>query len=110
MEPITPHHFLLGRSNPNLPSNMTGLLSSRMVASTVHRRSSLETLFEGVCTGAQRRKRLRPQRDLRVGDLVIEVVNNLLRGHWPIGRVLCLLPRKYGVVRTAEVRAVHESG
>jgi len=109
LEPITPNHFLLGRANANLPPNVIEN------GQTCFRRRWLEAQFivnqvwkrwlkEYVPALTERRKWLRPERDLRVGDLVIVVDNNSPRGQWPLGRVLRLLPGKDGVVRTAEVK------
>lgn len=109
LEPITPKHFLLGRSNPNLSSDVftdRGIcfrrrwLEAQFIINQVWKR----WLKEYVPALTERRKWFRPEQDLRVGDILIIVDNNSPRGHGPHARVIRLLPGKDGIVRTAEVK------
>lgn len=51
----------------------------------------------------ERQKWLRPQRNLRVGDLVLMVDENSSRGNWPLAIITEVYPDSKGLVRHAEV-------
>ena len=50
-----------------------------------------------------RQKRLRPRRNLAVGDVILVSVKNSHRISWPLGRIVEVLPDKRGFVRRAKV-------
>ena len=50
-----------------------------------------------------RQKRLRPRRNLAVGDIVLVSVENSHRNFWPLGRIVEVLRDKKGFVRRAKV-------
>ena len=43
------------------------------------------------------------RRNLKPGDIVLVVDSNSPRGHWPLGRILEVLPGADGIVRVAKV-------
>ena len=51
-----------------------------------------------------RQKWLHPERNVRVGDVVVMVDPGLPRGLWPLGKVIETLPGKYGDVRNVRVK------
>ena len=54
----------------------------------------------------ERRKLLRPRRNLAVDDVVLVIMQNTKRGNWPIGRVVRVITGQEGVVRSAEVEVI----
>ena len=56
-----------------------------------------------------RQKWLKPERNLKVGDFVIMVDENLKRNLWKMAIVTKHFPDKLGIVRTVEVRTSKES-
>ena len=52
----------------------------------------------------ERRKWLRPQRNIGVNDLVLIVDQNSPRGHWPLGKIINVIPGPDNVVRSAIVK------
>ncbi|KFD68471.1 hypothetical protein M514_19297 [Trichuris suis] len=103
-EPLTPNHFLLGRPHPHLPpdviaeAEITSRRKWRCAQAIVE--AFWKSLFE-------RRKWLRPRRNLEAGDIVLVVNPQSPRGHWPHGIVVQCLPGKDGTVRIAKVKTKH---
>ncbi len=58
---------------------------------------------ERVCTAFERSKWRTIQRNLRRGDLVLIVEDNVPRGQWHLGRVVAPIASVDGLVRSAEV-------
>ena len=89
LEPITPNHLLLLRSNPNL---LPGVFSkedmySRRRWNQVQYLSDIfwkRWLKEYLPTLHERSKRLKPRRSLAIGDLVLIVDENVHSGKWPL--------------------------
>ena len=108
-EPITPNHFIHGGRCMNLPpgifekEDITGrqrLRASQAMVNDVWKR----WLREYVPDLIERRKWLRPQRNVCVNDLVLIVEKNTPRGHWPLGKVIDVTPGPDNVVRSATVK------
>jgi hypothetical protein len=110
-QPLTPNHFLTGRPNPGFhvddAEEFGGLTKRRWLES-----QSLITHFwnrwlkEYVPNLIERRKWLRPRRNLAVDDIVLVVMPNVKRGEWPIGRITRVIQGQDGVVRSAEVKVI----
>ena len=110
LEPITPNHFLIGRNSPNVPPDVFDKrdLCSRKrwrQAQTLTDHFWRRWLREYVPNLTERkiwqRKR---QRDIRIGDLVLVVDENVPRGRWNLGRVIKTFPGDDDLVRAADVQ------
>ena len=109
LEPITPNHLLLLRSNANFPP---GIFSKEDMYTRRRWRQVqyLSNVFwkrwlkEYLPTLQERKKWLKPRRCLSVGDLVLIVDENVHRGRWPLARVIEVFQGKDGFVRSAKVR------
>ena len=108
LEPLTPNHLLLLRSESPMPPGLfrrEDQLSRRRwrqvqyLADIFWKRWSKEylPLLQG------RQKWLRPRRNLAVGDIVLVSVENSHRNSWPLRRIVQVLPDKKGFVRRAKV-------
>ena len=108
LEPLTPNHLLLLRSESPMPQELLrreDQLSRRRwrqmqyLADIFGNRWSKEylPLLQG------RQKWLRPRRNLAVGDIVLVSVENSHRNLWPLGRIVEVLRDKKGFVRRAKV-------
>ncbi|KFD54671.1 hypothetical protein M513_04371 [Trichuris suis] len=111
-EPLTPNHFLLGRADPHIPPDITTEveISSRRkwrCAQAMVEAFWKRWLREYVPSLIERRKWLRPTRNLNVGDLVLVVDHQSPRGHWPLGTIIECKPGADGIVRVAKVSTRH---
>ncbi|KFD60758.1 hypothetical protein M514_11478 [Trichuris suis] len=111
-EPLTPNHFLLGRPYPHIPPDVITNAEVSSRRKWRHAQAIVEgfwkrSLKEYVPCLIERRKWLRPARNLSVGDIVIVVDPQCPRGHWPLGRVIECKPGHDGVVRVAKVKTKH---
>ena len=116
LEPLTPNHLLLLKSESPLSSGLfkrEDSLSRRRwkqvqyLADVLSRRWSREYLP----LLQLRQKWARPQRNLAVGDVVLVATETSHRNSWPLGRIVETFPDKKGFVRRAKVRnksAVYE--
>lgn len=116
MEPLTPNHLLLLKSEIIPPPGLfkkEDLLSRRRwkqvqyLADIFWRRWSKEYLP----LLQLRQKWVHPQRNLAVGDVVLVAGETSHRNSWPLGRVIETFPDKRGFVRRVKVRtksAVYE--
>ena len=107
--PLTPNHLL--RLNPKVA--LSPMITSakdcyarnrykvvQFVADEFWRR----WLEEYPATIMTRTKWKREKENLRLGDVVLIVDENSVRGDWPLGRVIELCPDKYGLVRSVKVK------
>ena len=87
---LTPNHFLLGRSSPNLPvanieeKEINSRKRWRAVQAATEmywKRWRQEYLF----TLSRREKWNKVTRNFKLGDLVIVTDKNVIRSHWQIG-------------------------
>ena len=116
LEPLTPNHLLLLKSEVALPPGLfkrEDLLSRRRwrqvqyLADIFWRRWSKEYLP----LLQLRQKWVRPKRNLAVGDVVLISTEASHRNSWPLGRIVEIFPDKRGFVRRVRVRtksAVYE--
>ena len=105
---LTPNHFLHGRAGVNLApgefvqrdmSLRRRWRHSQFLADQFWQRWRREYVPQLV----QRSKWRNLQRNLRRGDLVLLVEDNLPRGKWPLGRVVASIASADGLIRSAEV-------
>ena len=108
-EPITPNHFIHGGRCLNVPpgvfekEEITGRKrwrASQAMVNEVWKR----WLREYVPDLIEIRKWLRPQPNIGVNDLVLILDQNSPRGHWPLGKVINVIPGPDNVVRSAIVK------
>ena len=109
LNPLTPNHLL--KMKP-MPCVAPGLFSSddcyskrqwkkvQYLADEFWRRWRREFLP----TIIQRQKWTDMKRNLLVGDIVIVVNENLPRGKWEMGRVICTYPARHGIVRYVDLK------
>jgi hypothetical protein len=109
-EPITPNHFLIGRSSPNIPpgtfddQDLYGRKRWRQAQILVDLYWK-RWLREYVPNLTERRKWNTPTaRPLKADDVVLVVDENLPRGQWRLGRVIKTFSGEDGQVRSAEVK------
>ena len=109
MEPLTPNHLLLLKSEISLPPGLfkrEDLLSRRRwkqvqyLADVFWRRWSKEYLP----LLQLRQKWVHPKRNLAVGDIVLIAAETSHRNSWPLGRIIETFPDKRGFVRRVKVR------
>ena len=110
-QPLTPNHFLTGRANPRLrvddAEQFGGLSKKRWLdAQAIITHFWNRWLKEYIPDLIERRKWLRPRRNLAVDDVVLVIMPNTKRGNWPIGRVVRVITGQDGVVRSAEVKVI----
>ena len=108
-EPLTPNHFLLGRANPNIPidkfdpTEISSRSSWRSVQVLINHfwqhwlKKYMPSLIE-------RKKWLVQRRNIAVDDIVLIINPNTPRGHWPVGRVIQVMPGSDGVVRNVIIK------
>jgi hypothetical protein len=108
-EALTPHHFLLGRANPNHPADVfeenekpsaKSWRNGHLIATHFWNR----WLREYVPHLIERRKWLKSRKNLQIGDMVLVVDPRNRRGEWPLGRIVETFPAPDGVVRVARVK------
>ena len=116
IEPLTPNHLLLLKSEVALPPGLfkkEDLLSHRQwrqvqyLADLFWRRWSKEYLP----LLQLRQKWVKPKRNLAVGDVVLISTEASHHNSWPLGRIVETFPDKRGFVRQVRVRtksAVYE--
>jgi len=108
LEALTPNHLLLlhqGNSAPQGDFSLKDTYRRRWrhveyLADQFWKR----WLREYLPTLQLRQKWLQKQRNLEVGDIVMVADDELLRRHWPLGRVTATFPDQEGTVRTVEVK------
>jgi hypothetical protein len=105
-EPLTPNHFLLNRTGRVSAESDDGISSRKRWRQcqflTDHfwrrwRKEYLPTL-------TIRSRWLSETRNLAKDDVVLIMDHNAPRGHWPLGRVMELLPGRDGRVRVVKVK------
>ncbi|XP_072020456.1 uncharacterized protein [Amphiura filiformis] len=109
LEPLTPNHLLQLKSDMILPPAAAGKLSQyakrrwrqvQYLADLFWRRWIKEYLPQL----QQRQKWIHPQRNAKVGDVVMVVNESTPRNVWPLGRVIETLPASDGLVRRVRVK------
>ena len=108
LEALTPNHILLLKGKPNLPPTLslaTDMYKKRWkqvqyLAHIFWKRWSVEYLH----LLQKRQKWIRPQYNLKIGDIVIIVDNTRPRNQWLLGKVIATMPAKDGLVRQVQVK------
>ena len=108
LEPLTPNHLLLLCSESPVPPGLfrrEDQLSRRRWRQVQYLADILLKTWskEYLPLFQVRQKRLRPRRNLAVGDVILVSVKNSHRISWPLGRIVEVLPDKRGFVRRAKV-------
>ncbi|XP_074653617.1 uncharacterized protein LOC141907774 [Tubulanus polymorphus] len=108
-EAITPSHFLLGKTNPNLPPGVFDAddLNARKrwrQAQALTNQYWARSTREYLPTLVQRTKWKTASRDLQIDDVVLLADDNLPRGQWPLGRIIDVHPGSDGHVRSVELK------
>ena len=107
--PLTPNHLL--RINPKvaLPPMVTSVKdcyarNRYKVVQFVADQFWRQWIEEYPATITTRPKWKKEKENLRLGDVVLIVDENAVRGNWPLGRVIELCPDKHGLVRSVKVK------
>lgn len=109
LEPLSPNHLLLLRSETPLPPGLF-LKSDTYSRRRWRQVQYLADVFWGrwkreyLPLLQSRQKWFRPKKNFAVGDTVIVVDENLPRNAWAIGRITEVFPDKYGFVRRVKVK------
>ena len=112
LEPLTPNHLLLQKSNESLPLgtfNEKDCYSRRRWRQIQYLANIFWTrwLKEYLPLLQVRQKWLKTQRNLKVGDIVMMSDPNSPRGKWPLARVTKVYPGADGLVRSVQVRTAN---
>ena len=108
LEALTPAHFLIGQSLTSLPEQDFSLgktlikkwnLCQKMIQNFWRRWSS-----EYLITINRHQKWAKPQRSMKIGDLVLLKDQTTFTNKWPLARVVQIYPDNDGYVRVAIVR------
>ena len=109
LEPLTPNHLLLLKSDTMMPPGVfqkKDLLSRRRWRQIQY----LSDIFwkrwarEYLPLLQSRQKWLYPRRNLAIGDVVLVAAENTSRNSWPLGRIEQVFPDKKGFVRRVKVK------
>uniref|UniRef100_A0A5S6QXU1 Integrase catalytic domain-containing protein n=1 Tax=Trichuris muris TaxID=70415 RepID=A0A5S6QXU1_TRIMR len=111
-EPLTPNHFLLGRSHPHIQSDLiseTEITSKRKwrAAQAIVERFWNRWQREYVPYLLERRRWVLPTRNLWVDDIVLVIDPQNPLGHWVLGRVTECKPGQDGTVRVKTNRGTY---
>ena len=104
-EPLTPSKLLLLRPNACFPpgeSDAVDIYGSKRLKQAQY----LTDIFwkRWILEYLPTQKWLSPRPNLAVGDLILVVGKNYLRGHWPKGIVQEVCPDRHGTVRQITVK------
>ena len=111
LQPLTPHHFLVGRLDAPLPLEVCAEEES-----TPHPRKRWLVVQQVISQFWERwRKECIPLLNIRkswhrtkpnlcIGDVVLVIEDNAPRGLWPMGRITETFPGADGLVRVVDVR------
>ena len=101
--PLTPSMLLLGRVNSPLPVDnfvkADGYRKSWDLVQLLSYKFWARRIRECLSILQTRQKWLKPQRNLKVDDLVLMLHKNSKRGHWPKGLVDQCFPYANGIIR-----------
>lgn len=109
MEALTPGHFLTGRlltgiPMPSIIDNKIAMSEKFMLVRQQHERFWRQWLSEYLHTLNQRAKWHQPHPNIKVGQLVILVEDNVIPAKWPMARIHSVKIGDDGYVRSVEVR------
>ncbi|XP_052445519.1 uncharacterized protein LOC127987300 [Carassius gibelio] len=109
VEPLTPNHLLLLKSQPNMPPG----IFSKDDMYTRKRWKQVQYLVDLFWTRwtreylsllQERQKWLKPRRNFMMGDVVLIVDSSSPRNSWLMGRVVETFPDSSGTVRRVKIR------
>ncbi|XP_057373120.1 uncharacterized protein LOC130693974 [Daphnia carinata] len=110
-DPLTPNHFLYGGARPYLPLQLADVEDLNVTNKQFLQSQAILQHFwdrwlrEYVPHLTERRKWQENRPNVAVGDLVLAVEPNTLRGQWPMGKVLGIIPSATdNVVRVVKVK------
>jgi Family of unknown function (DUF5641) len=108
-EAITPNHLIYGHGRLRLPPDVfdPSEVDSRRRWRAVQALLNdiwVRWMKEYVPALTERRKWIRPARNIEENDIVLIIDPSTPRGLWPIGRVVKVFPGADGVVRSATVK------
>lgn len=107
-DPLTPNHFLIRRASNLQPigsfdrSDLYGRKQWRIVQ-TISNEFWSRWVKEYLPTLLRRQKWFQQTKPIRVGDIVLEVNENLRRNLWPLGKVVKCFPGEDKIVRAVEI-------
>ncbi|KRZ84371.1 hypothetical protein T08_6859 [Trichinella sp. T8] len=123
LEPLTPFHFLTGRTLMELPDITTRRLVGNKSTSTTmtlrrrwyYQRKILRHLWqrwrkEYLVNFNSRQKWKTQKLELNIGDIVLLCEDGQTRSNWPMGRILELYPSSDGMRRSALEHSLDQSG
>ena len=110
LRPLTPNHLLLGRASPDVPhgpyedtkNSRKRFQYMQTIASHFWRRFIQEYVPKLIAVG--RSKWQRKKRQVKRGDIVLIVENNVPRDKWNLGRVVEVFPGKDGILRNVVLK------
>jgi len=108
-EPLTPNHFIHGRAFPHIPLDLVKEEDINSRTRHLAAQAYLDFFWERWLDEyapylTKRGKWTEERRSVRVGDIVLIVDSRNLRGQWPLGRVIEVMPGKDGRVRVVKVK------
>ena len=109
MEALTPNHFLLDRSNPNIhisisQGNVSNFRTKWKLIQDMLWAFWKRWIAEYLPLLAQREKWNVNARSFRVGNLVVIADKDLSRANWLLGRIIAIFPGLDNVIRVAKVK------
>ena len=111
--PLTPSMLLLGRVDSPLPIDnfvkADGYRKSWRLVQLLSDKFWARWIREYLPILQTRQKWLKPQRNLKVGDLVLMLDENSKRGHWPKGLVDQCFPDANGIIRRVKIRTANNT-
>ncbi|XP_057369646.1 uncharacterized protein LOC130690762 [Daphnia carinata] len=110
-DPLTPNHFLYGGARPYLPLQLADVEDLNVTNKQFLQSQAILQHFwdrwlrEYVPRLTEKRKWQENRPNVAVGDLVLAVEPNTVRGQWPMGKVLGIIPSATdNVVRVVKVK------
>ena len=108
-EPLTPNHFIHGRAFPHIPLDLVSEEDINSRTRHLAAQAYLDFFWERWLDEyapylTKRGKWTQQRRNVRVDDIVLIVDSRNLRGQWPLGRVIEVMPGKDGKVRVVRVK------
>ncbi|XP_057367043.1 uncharacterized protein LOC130688067 [Daphnia carinata] len=110
-DPLTPNHFLYGGARPYLPLQLADVEDMNVTNKQFQQSQAILQHFwnrwlrKYVPHLTERRKWQENRPNVTVGDLVLVIEPNNLRGQWPMGKVLEVIPSAMdNVVRVVKVK------
>jgi hypothetical protein len=113
-DPLTPNHFLHGGARPYTPLKLSDEENVNVTAKQFLQSQAIIQHFwnrwlrEYAPHLTERRKWAENRPNVAVGDIVLVIESNTLRGQWPLGKVIEIMPSAAdNVVRVVKVKLVN---